>query len=139
MLSNGEAGAAQLTQRDDSVLNGSQSAPSSNEQNEIHVDVLIVGAGFSGMTAIHRLREAELTVKCFEASGDFGGVWNFNRYDSITERRFATSAHPGADIQGLVWMLKYPSTNSISLKSIVTGFSPSDFQAMKSCGAMWPI
>ncbi|KAI4943526.1 hypothetical protein J4E91_009163 [Alternaria rosae] len=46
----------------------------------IEVDALVVGAGFSGITAIHRLRKAGLTVKCMEASGDFGGVWNFHRY-----------------------------------------------------------
>jgi len=45
----------------------------------IEVDALVVGAGFSGITAIHRLRKAGLTVKCMEASGDFGGVWNFHR------------------------------------------------------------
>ncbi|KAK4503141.1 hypothetical protein PRZ48_006568 [Zasmidium cellare] len=49
-------------------------------QSAIQVDALIVGAGFSGITAIHRLRKAGLTVKCMEASSDFGGVWNFNRY-----------------------------------------------------------
>ncbi|PSN68744.1 FAD/NAD(P)-binding domain-containing protein, partial [Corynespora cassiicola Philippines] len=46
----------------------------------IEVDAVVVGAGFSGITAIHRLRKAGLTVKCMEASGDFGGVWNFHRY-----------------------------------------------------------
>jgi heterodisulfide reductase subunit A-like polyferredoxin len=48
----------------------------------IEVDALVVGAGFSGITAIHRLRKAGLTVKCMEASGDFGGVWNFHRYET---------------------------------------------------------
>jgi len=48
----------------------------------IEVDALVVGAGFSGITAIHRLRKAGLTVKCMEASGGFGGVWNFHRYES---------------------------------------------------------
>ena len=47
--------------------------------NIIEVDALVVGAGFSGITAIHRLRKAGLTVKCMEASDNFGGVWNFHR------------------------------------------------------------
>lgn len=50
----------------------------------IEVDALVIGAGFSGITAIHRLRKAGLTVKCMEASGDFGGVWNFHRYKSYS-------------------------------------------------------
>ena len=39
-----------------------------------------VGAGFSGITAIHRFRKLGLKVKCFESGGDFGGVWYWNRY-----------------------------------------------------------
>lgn len=43
-------------------------------------DVLVIGAGFSGITAIHRFRKLGLNVKCFESGGDFGGVWYWNRY-----------------------------------------------------------
>jgi cyclohexanone monooxygenase len=43
-------------------------------------DVVIVGAGFAGMYAIHRLRELGLAVRCFEAAGGVGGTWWWNRY-----------------------------------------------------------
>jgi cation diffusion facilitator CzcD-associated flavoprotein CzcO len=43
-------------------------------------DVLVVGAGFSGITAIHRFRKLGMSVKCFEGAGDFGGTWYWNRY-----------------------------------------------------------
>ncbi|KAL3474784.1 hypothetical protein BJX99DRAFT_247982 [Aspergillus californicus] len=43
-------------------------------------DVLVVGAGFSGVYAIHKFRQLGLTVKAFEAGGDLGGVWHWNRY-----------------------------------------------------------
>ena len=46
----------------------------------IKCDVLVVGAGFSGITAIHRFRKLGMNVKCFESGGDFGGVWYWNRY-----------------------------------------------------------
>ena len=46
---------------------------------DIKCDVLVVGAGFSGITAIHRFRKLGLNVKCFESGGDFGGVWYWNR------------------------------------------------------------
>lgn len=49
------------------------------EQNPIKADVLVIGAGFSGITAIHRLRKEGLSVKCFESGEDFGGVWYWNR------------------------------------------------------------
>lgn len=41
----------------------------------IETDALVIGAGFSGITAIHRLRQIGFKVKCFESGEDFGGVW----------------------------------------------------------------
>ncbi len=46
-----------------------------------HVDAVIVGAGFSGLYATHRLRNVDgLTVQSFEAGSDPGGVWFWNNY-----------------------------------------------------------
>ena len=50
-----------------------------HEQKIIQADVIVVGAGFSGISAIDRLRKQGLSVKCFEAGDDFGGVWYWNR------------------------------------------------------------
>lgn len=50
------------------------------EHKTIESDAIVVGAGFSGITYIDRLRKAGLSVKCFESGGDFGGVWYWNRY-----------------------------------------------------------
>jgi cation diffusion facilitator CzcD-associated flavoprotein CzcO len=44
------------------------------------VDVVVVGAGFSGLYAIYRLRELGLKVVCFEAGDGVGGTWYWNRY-----------------------------------------------------------
>lgn len=44
-------------------------------------DAVIVGAGFSGMYMLHRLRDQlGLSVRCFEAGGGVGGTWYWNRY-----------------------------------------------------------
>ncbi len=43
-------------------------------------DVLIVGAGFAGMYAIHRFRNQGLNVLALEAGSDVGGTWYWNRY-----------------------------------------------------------
>ncbi|MGE0621579.1 MAG: flavin-containing monooxygenase [Pseudomonadales bacterium] len=43
-------------------------------------DVLIVGAGFAGMYAIHRFRSQGLSVLALEAGSDVGGTWYWNRY-----------------------------------------------------------
>jgi len=44
------------------------------------LDVLVVGAGFAGMYALHRLRGQGLRVRVLEAGSDVGGTWYWNRY-----------------------------------------------------------
>jgi cation diffusion facilitator CzcD-associated flavoprotein CzcO len=44
------------------------------------VDVIVVGAGFAGMYATYKFRQAGKTVVGIEAGGDVGGVWYWNRY-----------------------------------------------------------
>jgi cation diffusion facilitator CzcD-associated flavoprotein CzcO len=43
-------------------------------------DAVVVGAGFSGLYALHRLRESGLTVRVLEAGDGVGGTWFWNRY-----------------------------------------------------------
>ncbi|GAB2932042.1 NAD(P)/FAD-dependent oxidoreductase [Rhodococcus aerolatus] len=44
------------------------------------VDVVVVGAGFAGLRALHTLREQGRRVAVLEAGDDIGGVWQWNRY-----------------------------------------------------------
>ncbi|GAB7070484.1 NAD(P)/FAD-dependent oxidoreductase [Mycolicibacterium hodleri] len=44
------------------------------------MDVVVVGAGFAGLYALHRLRTRGLTTRVFEAAPEVGGTWYFNRY-----------------------------------------------------------
>ena len=44
------------------------------------LDAIVIGAGFSGMFMVHRLRELGFTVHGFEAGDDVGGTWYWNRY-----------------------------------------------------------
>jgi cation diffusion facilitator CzcD-associated flavoprotein CzcO len=46
----------------------------------VEVDAVVVGAGFAGLYAHHRLREIGLTVQGYEAAADVGGTWWWNRY-----------------------------------------------------------
>ena len=39
------------------------------------LDILIIGAGFSGLYSLHTLRPLGLKVKVLEAGSDIGGVW----------------------------------------------------------------
>ena len=44
------------------------------------VDAVVVGAGFSGMYLLWRLRRLGLTARVFERGSDVGGTWYWNRY-----------------------------------------------------------
>lgn len=57
-------------------------APTSDSYNDnLDVDVLIVGGGFGGVYLLHRLRD-ELGLKCkiYEAGTNLGGIWHWNGY-----------------------------------------------------------
>ncbi|MYZ47281.1 flavin-containing monooxygenase [Propylenella binzhouense] len=43
-------------------------------------DVVVVGAGFSGLYLIHKCREMGLSIQVFEAGTNVGGTWYWNRY-----------------------------------------------------------
>ena len=44
------------------------------------LDVVIVGAGFGGMYAVHKFNAMGLKIQGYEAGSDVGGVWYWNRY-----------------------------------------------------------
>ena len=44
------------------------------------VDVLVVGAGITGIYQLHRAREAGFSALLLEAGGGVGGTWFWNRY-----------------------------------------------------------
>ena len=44
------------------------------------LDVVVVGAGFSGLYLLHKLRSSGFTVGVFEKGDQLGGTWHWNRY-----------------------------------------------------------
>ena len=50
------------------------------EPSEPAVDVLVVGAGITGIYQLYRAREAGFSVQLLEAGGGVGGTWYWNRY-----------------------------------------------------------
>jgi cation diffusion facilitator CzcD-associated flavoprotein CzcO len=44
-------------------------------------DAIVIGAGFAGLYALHKLRDQlGLSVRVYEAASDVGGTWYWNRY-----------------------------------------------------------
>ena len=51
------------------------------DTSRLELDAVVVGAGFSGMYMLHRLREVlGLSARVFEAGDNVGGTWYWNRY-----------------------------------------------------------
>jgi len=56
-----------------------ESSASPKVDNQL--DAVVVGAGFSGLYALYRLRDCVgLNVRVYEAGGGVGGTWYWNRY-----------------------------------------------------------
>jgi cyclohexanone monooxygenase len=45
-----------------------------------HYDVLVIGAGVSGLYAVHHFRGMGLSVRAYDGASDVGGTWWYNRY-----------------------------------------------------------
>jgi cation diffusion facilitator CzcD-associated flavoprotein CzcO len=77
-----------------------------------HVDAVIVGAGFSGLYQLYRLRELGLSTRVFEAGDGVGGTWYWNRYPGarcdIQSLSYSYSFSPELE-QEWEWSEKYPT------------------------------
>jgi cyclohexanone monooxygenase len=80
------------------------------------VDVVVVGAGFSGLYLLHKLRGMGLTAVAFEAGADVGGTWYWNRYPGarvdIESLSYSYSFDPDLE-QHFEWQQRYPTQREI--------------------------
>ena len=80
------------------------------------VDVVVVGAGFAGLYALHRLRGLGLSVQVFEAGSGVGGTWFWNRYPGaccdVESIEYSYSFSPELE-QEWEWSERYPSQPEI--------------------------
>ncbi|WP_219996129.1 flavin-containing monooxygenase [Nocardioides humi] len=80
------------------------------------LDVLVVGAGFSGLYALHRLRILGRRVHVIEADDDLGGVWYRNRYPGARcdiESVDYCYSFDDSIVQEWTWTERYPAQPEI--------------------------
>ena len=79
-------------------------------------DVVVVGAGFSGLYLHHLLRQSGLTVIGFDDADDVGGTWTWNRYPGarcdIESWDYSYSFSPELD-QEWTWSERYAAQPEI--------------------------
>jgi cyclohexanone monooxygenase len=76
------------------------------------LDAVVVGAGFSGLYMLHRLRGIGLNARVFEAGSGVGGTWFWNRYPGarvdIESQEYAYSFSPELEDEWR-WSERYAS------------------------------
>ncbi|MFP5071152.1 flavin-containing monooxygenase [Pseudonocardia nantongensis] len=79
-----------------------------------HVDALVVGGGFGGLTAAARLRDAGLErIRIVDTAGDVGGTWYWNRYPGIACDIESSIYLPMLEEIGTMPSRKYPPGEEI--------------------------
>ncbi len=75
-------------------------------------DAIVIGAGFAGLYALHRLRKSGHAVRLLEAGSGVGGTWYWNRYPGarvdIESHEYSYSFDDELQ-QEWVWSERYPA------------------------------
>jgi cyclohexanone monooxygenase len=94
-----------------------QTAPAPTGQDGVAtVDAVVIGAGFSGLYMLHRLRGLGCSVQVFEVADGVGGTWYWNRYPGarcdVESMEYSFSFDPQLE-QEWQWTEKYPTQPEI--------------------------
>jgi cation diffusion facilitator CzcD-associated flavoprotein CzcO len=80
-------------------------------------DAVVIGAGFSGLYMLHRLRnQMGLSVRVYEAGGGVGGTWYWNRYPgarSDSDSYIYCYSFDDDLLQEWAWSERYPEQHEI--------------------------
>nr|WP_294512457.1 NAD(P)/FAD-dependent oxidoreductase [uncultured Rhodopila sp.] len=80
------------------------------------LDAVVVGAGFSGLYMLHKLRELRLSAVVFEAADGVGGTWYWNRYPGArcdSESYYYAYSFSKDIQQEWEWTCRYPEQPEI--------------------------
>ncbi|HEY0182260.1 MAG TPA: NAD(P)/FAD-dependent oxidoreductase [Rhodopila sp.] len=79
-------------------------------------DAVVVGAGFSGLYMLHRLRELGFSTRVYEAGKGVGGTWYWNRYPGArcdSESYYYSYSFSDEIQQEWEWTCRYPEQPEI--------------------------
>jgi cation diffusion facilitator CzcD-associated flavoprotein CzcO len=74
-------------------------------------DAIVIGAGFAGLSLVHHLREAGLSLRVFDRASDIGGTWTWNRYPGAmtdSESYYYCLSFSKELLQEWSWTQRYP-------------------------------
>lgn len=80
-------------------------------QQKPDYDAIVIGVGFAGLSLIHYLREAGLSIRVFDRAADIGGTWTWNRYPgaaSDSECYYYCLTFSKELLQEWQWSVRYP-------------------------------
>jgi cation diffusion facilitator CzcD-associated flavoprotein CzcO len=80
------------------------------------LDAVIIGAGFSGLYMLHRLRNLGLRCRIYETGDGVGGTWYWNRYPGArcdSESYFYCYSFSDEILQDWNWTERFPSQEEI--------------------------
>ena len=87
------------------------------ENNQATIlDAVVIGAGFSGLYMLHRLREQGLSTRVYDAASGVGGVWYWNRYPGArcdSESIYYNYTFSEELYQEWTWTSRYPEQPEI--------------------------
>ncbi len=88
----------------------------SNSKSGLELDAVVVGAGFSGLYMLHRLRELGLSTRVYEAADGVGGTWYWNRYPGArcdSESHYYNYSFSDEIQKEWEWTCRYPEQPEI--------------------------
>jgi cation diffusion facilitator CzcD-associated flavoprotein CzcO len=87
-----------------------------DDRRVLELDAVIVGAGFSGLYMLYRLREIGLSTRVYEAADGVGGTWYWNRYPGArcdSESYYYSYSFSDEIQQEWEWTCRYPEQPEI--------------------------
>ena len=86
------------------------------ESADTDVDAVVIGAGFSGLYMLHKLRKQGLDVRVYEKGDEVGGTWYWNRYPGArcdSESHIYCYSFDGDLHEEWEWSERYPEQPEI--------------------------